>query len=141
MNTNPSDFRDGEIVDITIKGARVVNSYGTGIGTPDGRRMDTGTVLVVKVDGPSRDDRSVAVNMASPGVTVERAAPAEWPPRAGDLWRRDDLGDVWFAVFDNYGRQLMMIPANPTKGLTAYEPGEVLVGGPLTLVHREESDR
>lgn len=112
----------GDIINVVIKGVRVIGIHAL-----------TGTPTIV-------DDNGDEFPMP-PQAAIERVAPAEWPPQPGDLWRRDDPGDVWFAVFDNYGRKLIMLPANPTRGLTAYEPDEVLTRGPLTLVHREEAAR
>jgi hypothetical protein len=152
-----TDFKPGEIVDITIKGACVTNCYPTAHEDADGTRTDTGTVLVVSLDGARRDDRSVAVNIATPGVTVERVAPAEWPPRAGDLWR-DRHGHLHFAAYyapdycdredsrgiDSVGVRVVLLPQGLSDGCV---PGQQMYrpetanqdNGPLTLVHREEA--
>jgi len=84
-------FKPGDIVDITIEGARVRAIRG--------------------------ED------------TVERVAPAEWPPRPGDVWL-DAGGRAWTAL---RGR---MFPVTSTRGESA--DAALAIYGPLTLVHRED---
>ncbi|MEH0823435.1 MULTISPECIES: hypothetical protein [unclassified Micromonospora] len=83
-------------------------------------------------------------------VTVERVAPAEWPPVLGDLWR-DSGADLWFATLKaarvgDDGRvfesaRLVMAPARETPHLYREQriaPDKLLSQyGPLELVHRE----
>lgn len=136
-----AEFRDGEIVDVAIKGARVVNSYPT-------RRdhEDTGLVLVVQLTddtGALADGRSVAVNLKSPGVSVTRVAPAEWPPQVGDLWRDRD-GDLWFGCvyYDIHNDTHVTLSPARAKHTQAWGEGGAEAArqeyGPLTLVHREQ---
>ena len=66
-----SEFKPGEIVDITIKGARVVN-WSPFI-----------YELTVEHGADANSDRT-AFDLTRDQVTVERVAPAEWPPRPGD---------------------------------------------------------
>jgi hypothetical protein len=116
-----SEFRPGEIVDITIKGARVQRCEDDSLEYE--YRTELGSFEAV-----------VAVD--SPGVTVERVAPAEWPPQPGDLWR-DKIGETWFAFRDK-GVSLMVpsYPVNASRG--GRNPDTVLEKlCPLTLVYRE----
>lgn len=110
-------YQHGEIVDITIRGARVV-------------RYDDDTVTI-------RYGRVPVVYGVQLGddVTVERVAPAEWPPRPGDLWRDRD-GALWFvAGTDRRGMRMYA-----TSGDSA-DPDHVNRRyGPITLVHREPQD-
>src|SRR5690606_14221389 len=83
-------FKPGDIVDITIEGARVRAIRGEDIVDPS--YETEGCVASVALT------ESVTVEVAlTESVTIERVAPAEWPPRPGDLWRDRD-GLPWFAV-------------------------------------------
>lgn len=125
----------GEVVDITIKGARVTEVCYHG----DGNGPDLRFTYVANdgVPWPS------AVWAEAPGVTVERVAPAEWPPRVGDLWR-DCEGDLWFATtgYDMDNTEYVSLCSTRSKPLdgwgdsTAYHVNRQY--GPLTLVHRED---
>lgn len=91
----------------------------------------------------TKGDRLLSVVTTEPGVTVEYLAPAEWPPRAGDLWH-DRAGDPWFAAQADFDEPIRMIG----RGGIAYpDDPDVLLGawGPMTLVHRqaeaEDGDR
>jgi hypothetical protein len=80
------------------------------------------------------------LDLGAAGVTVERMAPAEWPPLVGDLWR-DSQDDLWFA-FSNWtggsGYRLAMMPQNPTSTFMPVLPERFLMEmGPAVLVHRE----
>jgi hypothetical protein len=134
-----AEFQDGEIVDIAIKGARVVNSYPT-----SHNREDTGLVLVVRLaddTGALVDGRSLAVNLKSPGVSVVRVGPPEWPPQPGDLWRDRSRG-LWVAI-DMRDTDETDVP--DVQLVYAYE-GRLVdtpehaaeMYGPFGLVHREE---
>lgn len=109
-------LRGGELVDITIRGARVAD---TAIG-----------MLAVTYRGGE-----VRVELVtSSAVTVTRVAPAEWPPLVGDLWRDRD-GVVWFAT-DRYDHPWMVNALGNTDSA-----GSMLADrGPMRLVHREARD-
>lgn len=102
-------FHEGERVNLTIAGARVADSFRSRKGGPGGPFEDTGEVLVLIVDDSPSNERSMAINLAAPSVTVERVTPENWPPYAGDLWQ-DAGGRRWFAQQRPSGIQ--MIPAN-----------------------------
>lgn len=117
--SNSSDFKPGEIVDITIKGARV-----------DGVAPDLNLLAVDLTPQISPGSVQALDLPLADNVTVERAAPAEWPPRAGDLWR-STRGNIWFVA-----EKQRMIPAGGGRA----ETPTIVLGtfGPLTLVHRED---
>ena len=92
-----SEFKPGDIVDITIEGARVRAIRGE----------DTVDHLSYETQGGF-----VASVALTESVTVERVAPAEWPPRPGDVWL-DAEGRAWTAL---RGR---MFPVTSTRGESA----------------------
>jgi hypothetical protein len=77
-------FEVGELVDVAIRGARVVDVAGQGFAP----------LLALDVDGERLE---VAL---STSLTVTRRAPREWPPLAGDVWRVDSA--LWFARADEF---------------------------------------
>ena len=116
-----SEFKRGDIVDITIKGVRVAAEH-------------MGVVSIV-ADHP--DGKPAHYNMP-PQAKVERVAPAEWPPRPGDLWR-DQLGAVWFAadlVNDGGDPAIYMLASHEDHQVVPDYCNEKY--GPLTLVYRED---
>lgn len=124
-----SAFKPGEIVDIAIKGVRVTDSK---------HSEEDGPEITVLLDceigsGP------IQMPAAWPMVTVERVAPAEWPPRPGDLWRDQD-GTVWFAadvrdIDETDVPKIVMVYPHEDHRLP---PGKLnQQSGPLALVHRE----
>lgn len=120
-----SEFRPGEIVDITIKGARV---HRAGI---EGHDDDTTQVVQVVITHPDGGTYFATLPTQWAPVTVERVAPAEWPPRIGDVWRDKD-GDPWFAI----SADKLVSPSASRYG--AMLDTVVSEFGPLTLVHRED---
>jgi hypothetical protein len=120
-----SDFKPGDRVDITIKGARVrlVREHLSMLGE------NVADQLSYETDGGF-----VASVVLTEDVTVERVAPAEWPPRPGDLWRDKD-GAIWFAVAH---------PHHSGPHLRGHDDGIAPADfiaenyGPLTLVRRED---
>jgi hypothetical protein len=77
-----TDYKPGERVDVTIRGARVVEMHGHDLRVAVG---DPGEAYLTIGADALRDS----------AVTVERVTPAEWPPRLDDLWR-DHGGVLWF---------------------------------------------
>lgn len=72
-----SSYQPGELLDVVIKGARVMAA-----GDPaDDRTLRLG---------------STRITLLGSTISSERIAPAEWPPAAGDVWADRD-GDRWFA--------------------------------------------
>lgn len=126
-----SDYKPGEIVDITIRGARVLANGTDDLGRPFLEFTHGEQNVLAAVE---RDDHA---------VTIERVTPAEWPPQPGDLWRDSD-GDVWFAyglVFDGDGLKALRC-ANGAKVLGPWGSDDVNQQyGPLVLVHREDGAR
>lgn len=116
-------FEPGEVVDVHIKGARVVR-YETPDYDPD--------CLVVTLPNGADETR---LPMPSWNVTVERAAPPEWPPQPGDVWR-DPTGVKWFAAEPLTGEEEpLMLPAAAWLGCHASEA--LADHGPFELLYRE----
>jgi hypothetical protein len=119
-----AEYGIGEIVDITITGARV-KAVLTGINTP--------VTLVIDGEVLGKDVVDFEVDTDAERVTITRLAPAEWPPQIGDLWRGKRL---WFTRADGYGNPIFISGGNdPSRDVDSINQDE----GPLTLVHREEA--
>lgn len=120
-------FRPGELVRVEIPRVQVVTA-----GT-----SEAGPWVMVMTDGGGYE---ILLNAAD--VVVTRLAPAEWPPRPGDLWRSAD-GELWFAY--RYGTgdgerselRLMSPQAGPYVGSYTYPDRLLAERGPLDLVHRD----
>ena len=91
MNTtvpapSPEGFQPGERVDITIRRARVVDV------------LHSGGLRFVEIDTETGGG-TIAVPLPdeTDTISVERVAPAEWPPRVGDVWI-DHLDRAWFGT-------------------------------------------
>lgn len=119
------EFRVGELVDVTIRDARVERVH------DDGLRLDVGGAGI---------NIPVVLPSASASITTERVAPADWPPITGDLWR-DEQSSLWFIqnAESSSGFNLRAVPAFlGADDDTALTPAELLAAcGPLVLVHRE----
>src|SRR5512138_3730309 len=116
-NRTVPQFAIGEQVNVTIRGARVEDLDCPG--------NDTFATLAL---GSYR----VPIALHAPGVTVERAAPAEWPPQRRDRWKSDSSGWEWFAVESHSGAIRLV-----NEYGDSYEPGWVMENvGPMRLVDR-----
>ena len=135
--SNSSEFREGDRVRITVEDVVVTNVYQTGRKSFDGPYEDTGAVMVFRHLDEDVENGPHSVNLGAKGVTVEHAAPAEWPPQPGDLWRDCD-GDVWLVCMVGDGEVfgLTMICAAGAADRSPEQLAERF--GPLTLVHRED---
>ena len=113
-------FEVGELVDITIRGARVSD------------RHVQDKHLWLGVDG---DAFYLPVRMlANATVTVSHAAPKEWPPQPGDVWVNAH-GAVLFASGGEFQDQLWMRDAT---GNVFEQPATALEHmGPLKLDYRQ----
>lgn len=125
------EIRPGDIVDITIKGARVKEICYHG----DDNGPDLRFTYKTKF-GEAHD----AVWVDAPGVTVEHVAPAEWPPQPGDLWR-DRHGGLWFAadvrdIEETDVAEIVMVWTYENYRVT---PDVLARRERLTLVHREQT--
>ncbi|MFC0504270.1 hypothetical protein [Micromonospora costi] len=130
-----TDFKPGELVDITIEHAIVAEAK------PD--------VLAVNLPGtkPGEITGFITINPTRAGVTVARVAPADWPPRHGDMWRDND-NLLWFVSLRESGHEFprletVFTPADARQvdRFASYEAGRLLAQrGPMTLVHREHPD-
>lgn len=112
-----SAYQVGELVDITINGARVEDD-----GT-DAR------CLAVVIPG---DIGTIDIPLG-PAVTVTRVAPPEWPPQTGDVWASTDDTE-FMATLADVGRVVLRHAAD---GASWDHPENVLRAyGPMTLVRR-----
>jgi hypothetical protein len=120
VNSKSNQFKPGDVVNIAIEGARVDGVVKNGIHVV----MPNGATASVELSNYE-------------GITIEHAAPVEWPPRPGDLWQEVD-GALWFAQSLG-GSQMALVPANVRGSLDTALPAYVLENfGPLTLAHRED---
>lgn len=143
INPLPSQ---GDIVDVTLKGVQVTHV----------EPAVPGFSAVVYVSVPKTDKvggggNTIFLHANSPHVTAtvaERAAPTNWPPRAGDLWRDGDR-DLWFATTAHVYQHGPDgdFPATPVVELVhaggnrSRKPDEVNRDyGPMELVRREQAD-
>jgi hypothetical protein len=124
-----NDFQPGEVVNVTIKGARV-NAWHPELGE-----------LTVEHDADVNSDMTT---FEAEKVDVERVASPEWPPLYGDLWRDRD-GDLWLARTPLGGdRTVGLVCSRPAGNKSSLvggplSPHQVLkMHGPMVLVHREE---
>ena len=108
-------FEVGELVDLAIRGARVVDMAGQGFAP----------LLALDVDGERLE---VAL---SASLTVTRVAPKEWPPQSGDLWEDAHDGSWWAGPDDEGGVYL-----RSQKGGTDYPDWVLNNYGPMRLAYR-----
>ena len=116
-----NDYLPGEIIDVTISGARIESISDVGI---------------AQCSLPNHAWRPT-INLRADGVEVERRAPAEWPPRHGDLWR-DRSGGLWAGaeIHLEDGPYVMLFPLSSSR--SSADPDRVLQDcGPVALAHRE----
>ena len=118
-----SDYAPGDIVDITIKGARVIEVCRHGDGNGDDLRFT--------YEAKDGDQWPNSVWAQAPGVTVERGDPEWWPLRPGDLLRYE--GKRWFAI--SYGSNVVL-KSGHAEHMDAEEAWQRR--HELTLVHRED---
>lgn len=117
-NPNGTKFARDELVTVTIRG-RVINTWESG----------ADKWVSVKYDRTRGD---VDVNLTCSGVIVERVAPAEWPPKTGDVWE-DRNKAKWFGTDRGHGIRL-----TGATGDTWSDYGEVLRDvGPMRLLYRD----
>jgi hypothetical protein len=74
-------FQPDELVDVLLKGVCVVTG-----GDPS---------LEIVYRGGDRELYALYIKADSPNLVVTRVAPAEWPPRIGDLWADAHGGEWW----------------------------------------------
>lgn len=112
-----SDYKPGEVVDITITGARLSAAHAQ---PPS---LDHLGILV--------DERYLRVPLG-PSVTVTRRVPAEGMPKPGELWESQFYGRL-FVIEDRRNRGVKL-----TDGQTTYALDDALEYGPLTPIYRDE---
>lgn len=131
-----AEYRVGEVVDIEIKGARIMAPK---------PGIDDVLTLGIAESRPGVWHTIEIPKDASNAVTITRVWPADGPPRPGDLWR-DRSGRSWFGISydDDDEPEPRVILVDPVAdracllGGDYYRPEHVSERyGPLTLVHRE----
>lgn len=120
------DYQPGEIVNIEIKGARVLR-----VG-----QDDLGSFFVEFAHG--RNNTEATVDRDDPSVTITRTPPANWPPQVNDQWQ-SPLGFRLWAVLDQDTETDQLYLMAPTGD--SYLPDRALEKlGPLTLAYRDQQD-
>ena len=114
-----SEFKRGDIVNITIKGVPIVDT--------------NGFAVTIVGDHP---DGMPAHYLMPPQAAVERVAPAEWPPRHKDVWR-DGSGELWIAYVHSLNDGSTRIDM---YGFREFYSADTMLAkyGPMVLVHRED---
>lgn len=118
-------YRVGELVNVAIMGARVMGIDDVGL-----VRLSIGNWQPI-------------VNLRTAGVTVTRVAPADWPPRAGDVWNDNDQDELpgspcdWHVLPRRLGDdELVMHVDSSSPGIT---PSDFIAQYPAArLVRRRE---
>ncbi|HEY4377531.1 MAG TPA: hypothetical protein VGM93_10240 [Acidimicrobiales bacterium] len=114
-------FEVGEVVDITIRGARV-----------DGMR---GGEWLEILYGATGHECSGEVHLGAHGLTVTRTAPAEWPPQPGDIWEDKD-GDEWAAALQWGGEDVVLFSTDVSGSIWTDFEKMATEAGPLKLIRR-----
>lgn len=116
----------------------------------DSRRFTPGELVKIRIDRariePGEDaDRvpvsvggwRITIDVRTPGVTIERVAPKEWPPQASDVWH--DHGDhAWFGrveTDENDNSYPMLV--NVQTGRSTYANDVLASYGPMRLAYRD----
>lgn len=117
-NDGAAKFTPGELVDVTIRGARVVHTY------------LTSTVFDINHGGTDFELPH------GPNVRIARVAPAEWPPQPADVWR-DNAGVAWMAL-GNLAGGVEMVPAKGGPDAGGWQDPIDVLGdfGPMRLEYR-----
>lgn len=115
-------FEVGELVDITIKGARV-----------EAVEAFTNSLTVFYRPGLSDTTFDSATLMLGGAVDVTRVAPREWPPQPGDVWESAD-GRQWFAgeLEDSDGTWLHAAG----RSVGCFDHDALAEHGPMRLAYR-----
>lgn len=134
---NPQAFQLGEVVEVHIDLARVAHLYG-----------EPGTDLSsigLRMENPNAESSvTLVVPVGWPGVTINRTAPAEWPPAPGDVWQ-DSGGDWWFLqqfVDRDSGETLHQLVCENAKKRVGVDDHDYTAQsyGPMQLVLRKQVD-
>ncbi len=112
--SNEQKFQFGEIVDVAIKGARVL-------------AIGSATITVGIAEHKA--------HLPLLCTEITRAAPAEWPPQPGDLWRDEKHKGLWYACSEGDDGHLTLL--GPRQESAAI--GDLARWGAV-FVHREPQD-
>ncbi|MEU8040948.1 hypothetical protein [Streptosporangium sp. NPDC049078] len=164
MTVNP-----GDLINITIKGVRVVNRSSVHLQIADehGDVFDMPPQAAIEhastggEDPVEQDDRIVKVlavldNMEAEGYIQPYVAararevaglpPRHWPPQPGDVWTEENpFSPLWFAQLScgDGNTDLVMAPLEGgPKGLAVRTPDELLTSScQLALAYRKDGSR
>lgn len=123
-------FKVGERVTVTIKG-----------------RVTEVDDCLMLIEYASRGDLKAEAPIVpdAEAVTIERVAPAEWPPQHQDVWADRD-GDHWYGVLvdndtesDGPYVELWCSRSSKNRGFNSDLDHLIQRHGPFALVHREET--
>jgi hypothetical protein len=116
-----AQFEAGELVDVAIRDARVVET------TPGHLQLGVG------------GGQLFIATVMLPSVDITRAAPKGWPARPGDVWA-DESGAEWFARSGGPGDATVYL-TSARAGFVSEDPDQILaLDGPLRLVRRAGTD-
>ena len=125
-----SEFKTGELIDVTMRSLRIDSIDDVGI---------------AQCSLPGHNWRTT-INLRVADIEIERVAPEEWPPRHGDLWR-DTNGALWAGMQittadDDIADEsyVVLVPLVASMRARGTHPESVLQGyGPVALIHRQPS--
>lgn len=115
------EYQPGDLVDITIRGARITKVRDEAIEVDYGEHW------------------SAAVSVLADAVSIERAQPANWPPMVGDLWAGGRDGEP-IRLVGIHGTVPIGEPAAAliSDGGCEYDIDEAAgLFGPLRLLYRD----
>jgi hypothetical protein len=112
-------FQYGDIVDITIRGVRLVER----------------PVITNAPVGYTILDQHGCRYTVPLGAEITRTAPAEWPPQRGDLWRDEKHHGLWYACSEGDDDHVTLL--GPRQESAAI--GDLARWGAI-FVHREQQD-
>lgn len=114
--------KPGELVDVLLKDVEVVTASGAAL-------------EVTYRAGANREAYALYIKPDSPNLVVTRIAPAEWPPRIGDVWA-DAHGGEWWCRPEHEGADAEAYLQSQKGGVD--DPSWVLRQyGPMALVYRK----
>jgi hypothetical protein len=112
----------GEVVDITITGARVSGPI----------HGDTCVLFGV-------GDDTISLSLGNPQATITRSTPADGVPKPGDIWR-DQQGNTYAAMFAGSNRETVWLRPIDGGGAETWRAFHKGPSGPIRLVYRLSDD-
>ncbi len=135
----PMQLQVGELVDIQLRRAKVVAVV------RDTAADAAPHSVVIDYTGDEATCKLV-IDVTAPRVTVQRVAPAAWPPQPGDLWRSAPTqwhpnGLLWLACdnTDDDGVSDSYVPLRSQTGVYGAANDVLEIHGPMVLERREST--